>query len=808
MGINMKKIVSLLTALALVVLSAAPVFASTQSTLNINSASVGHDVSPTLYGISLDDSAFASDGGLGAQMVNNNSFEYSLNSELAWKMTDVSTALSTQTPLNKNNPTYETVSVDKKGEISNLGFAALFDENGEYSASGLEKGAMHFTKGETYTFTCFLKNENYDGKIGVYLNSSSNKDDVVQLDLGGLNNKSWKKFTAKLTSSGDEDGELTIKFSGSGTLCIDFVSLTPDSSYGAGDEMWKNAYLRSDLVATLKELKPGFIRFPGTCTAESDDSSAMVSWKDTIGNPEERRQTVSVNNDSDGGVYLNSSNYVGYHEYFQLCDDLGAAPVPEVSAGVACQTNAKYDDYVQALNKTYMTDEQFEAYLSEQYSLSKSEIKSRIEYINSLGINSKDDFDNYVASVSLTPGTDEFKNYVQDVLDLIEYANGDSKTTYFGSLRAQNGSVQPFEMKYIQIGGDNYGEAYWRNFAEIKKAINEKYPDITVVASCGTDFEGSDFEDAKNKIASSYFDSSAFESVVGSKEKPLPSFVSRYDSYARDGASVIASVSSLALDKTKQGRSDNAYNACDTAAFMLGAEKNSDVVSMLSYSKAVSKSLSDKTKTSLVWFDNENVVLTPEYYVQMLFANNVGTKTLSSDFTAQPEGVTQSVTVDEKSQTLYVKLVNTGGKKEKINASLNGFDNLATASVLSVESEYKTAYNSGKKQTVAPKSKDVQISGESFTVTLQPYSATVVRIPYGTNVGASLYQIPNTINTEVKSYISMSAKMLIILMVVIFILATVITYLVYSKVVLKGKKPDFKNKNKQSDSDKDKKEDE
>lgn len=802
----MKKFVSLLVSIVLITLSVVPVYAGTQSTLNINSGAVSHDVSPTLYGVSLDDSAFASDGGLGAQMVNNNSFEYSLNGELAWKMTDVSTALSTQTPLNKNNPTYETVTVDKKGELSNLGYAALFDENGEYSASGLEKGAMHFTKGETYTFTCFLKNENYDGKIGVYLNSSSNKNDVVQLDLGELNNKSWKKFTAKLTSSANGDGELTVKFSGSGALCIDSVSLTPDSSYGAGDEMWKNACLRPDLVSALKELKPAFIRFPGTCTAESDDSSAIISWKDTIGKPEERRQTVSVNNDSDGGVYLNSSGYVGYHEYFQLCDDLGATPVPEVSAGVACQTNAKYDDYVQALNKTYMTDEQFEAYLSEQYSLSKSEIKSRVQYINSLGINSKADFDNYVSSVSLTPGTDKFKNYVQDVLDLIEYANGDSKTTYFGSLRAQNGSVQPFEMKYIQIGGDNYGEAYWRNFAEIKKAVNEKYPDITVVASCGTDFEGSDFEDAKNKIAASYSDAAAFESIVGSKEKPLSNFVGRYDSYARDGANVIACVSSLALDEKKQGRSDNAYNACDTAAFMLGAEKNSDVVSMLSYSKALSKSHADKTKTSLIWFDNENVVLTPEYYVQMLFANNVGTKTLSADFSERPEGVTQSVTIDEKSQTLYVKLVNTGGKKEKINANLNGFDNLATASVLSLESEYKTAYNSNEKQTVAPKSKDIQISGDSFTVTLQPYSATVVRIPYGTNVGASLYKIPNTVNTEVKSYIPMSVKMLIILMVAIFILATVITYFVYSKVVLKGKKPDFKNKNKPND--KDKKEDE
>lgn len=797
----MKKFVSLLIGVVLVVLTAVPAFAGTQSTLNINSASVAHDVSPTLYGISLDDSAFAADGGISAQMVNNNSFEYSLNGELAWKKTDIATALSAQTPLNKNNPTYETVSVDKKGELSNLGYAALFDENGEYSASGLEKGAMHFKKNETYTFTCFMKNESYDGKIGVYLNSSSNKDDVAQLDLGGLNNKSWKKFTAKLTSSADEDGELTIKFSGSGTLCIDFVSLTPDSSYGAGNEMWKNAYLRSDLVSALKELKPGFIRFPGTCSAESDDSSNIISWKNTVGAPEERRQSVSVNNDSDGGVYLNSSNYVGYHEYFQLCDDLGAIPVPEVSAGVACQTNAKYDDYVQALNKTYMTDEQFEAYLSEQYSLSKSEIKSRIEYINSLGINSKADFDNYVSSVSITPGTDEFKNYVQDVLDLIEYANGDSKTTYFGSLRAQNGSVQPFEMKYIQIGGDNYGEAYWRNFDEIKKAINEKYPDITVVASCGTNFEGSDFEDAKNKIAASYSDSAAFESVVGSKIKPLASMLNRYDSYARDGASVITSFSSLALDKNEQYKNNNAYNACDTAAFMLGAEKNSDAVSMLSYTKALSKALSDKTKSSLIWFDDENIILTPEYYVQMLFANNTGTKTLLADFSSQPEGVSQSVTLDEKSQTLYIKLVNTGGKKEKLTANLNGFDNLSTASVLSVESEYKTAYNSDKKQTVAPSSDEIKIDGSSFTVSLKPYSATVVRVPYGNNVGSSLYQIPNTINTEVKSYTPMSAKMLIVLMVVIFILATVVTYLLYSKFVLKGKKPDFKKNKKNNTND-------
>lgn len=797
----MKKIISLIISLALVTLSTVPVYASTHSVLNINSASVGHKVSTHLYGISLDDSAFAADGGLSAQMVNNNSFEYSLSNELSWSAKNIQTQSSTQLPMNKNNPTYQTITVDSKGELTNFGYPQLFDEKGEYSSSGLDKGAMHFKKGESYTFSCYLKNENYDGKISVCLDSPSNKNDSAELNLSGISKKAWNKFTVKLTSSADEKGALTIKFSGSGTVCIDFVSLVADSSYGYANGTWKNAYLRADLVEAIKAVKPAFIRFPGTCTAESDDFSAITSWKNTIGPVEGRTQFVSVNNDTKSGVYLNNSSYVGYHEYFQLCDDLDASPIPEISAGVACQSNSEYDYYVQALNKTYMTDEQFEAYLAEQYSLSKSEIKQRIEYINSLGISSKEDFDNYVSSVSLTPGTDKFKNYVQDALDLIEYANGDAKTTYFGSLRAQNGSPQPFEMKYIQIGGDNFGEAYWRNFDEIKKAINARYPDIKVIASCGVEFEGADFDTARNKITASYPDTDMFESVHGTKAKPLSSMISRYDSYARDGAGVLVSASSLALGEKPQGRNNNIYNACDVAAFMLGAEKNSDSVDMAGYSKALAKSLSDKTSSSLIWFDDEKIALTPEYYVQMIFANNVGNKTILADFSERPEGVTQSVTVDEKSQVLYVKLVNNGGKREKISTNLNGFDNLTSAFVLAVESEYKSAYNTAKKQTVAPTSKEIPIEAQSFSLTLQPYSATVVRIPYGTSVAASLYKMPDSINTEVKS--PMSAKMLVLLMVVVFVVATVITYLLYSKLVLKGKKPNFKKKN-----DKDKKENE
>lgn len=790
----MKKIISFLICTVLAFLSCVSAYAGTATTLNVSASSASHEVSPLLYGISVDDNAFAVDGGLNADMVNNGSFEYAPNGEYAWQYSSDISMLSTQSPMNKNNQTYDRLTVEKSAVLINLGYPDIYDDKGEFSSDNLKQKSMYFKKDAVYVFTCFLKNEDFDGNVGVYLDSKSNNHDIVQLDLSSLSADRWTRITAKITSSSDEQGALGIKFTGNGSICIDSVSLVDETSYGYGEDLWKYSYLRTDLVQTIKNLKPAFIRFPGTCLAESDGSGNLYNWKDTIGSLEERKQSVNIYNRYDLGYGYNNSNAVGYHEYFQLCADLNAEPVPEVSAGVACQNNTEYEAYTQALNKTYMTDEQWQAYLINECGYKKSEVASRTAYIDSLGIKSREDFDEYMNSFSLTPGTKEFTNYAQDVLDLIEYANGDARITYWGSQRMKNGSEAPFEMKYIQIGGDGYGEIYRRNFEALKSIINEKYPDIKVIASSSPNASGEDFERAKAQFSS---DSGImlFENNYSFKDKPLYMTLNRYDSYARNGSQVIARYRSSLREEKSIVKSSNIINACDNAVFMLGAEKNSDIVTMSTYQTTFAK-LNNGGDGALVYFNLSDIVLTPDYYTQMIFANNVGTKTLSSDLVSDSDKLFHSVTYDENSKSLFIKLVNISGNKEKVSVNLNGFDDITNVSVQSVENEAKTAHNTADKQYVTCKQSDVEYTSGSFDVSLKPYSNTVVRVACGDNLGSGFFTLPDTINTEVKSYIPMSAKLFIIMMVAIFVLATVVTYLVYSKVVLKGKKPDFKKKKK------------
>ena len=491
---------------------------------------------------------------------------------------------------------------------------------------------------------------------------------------------------------------------------------------------------------------------------------------------------------------------LGYHEYFQLARDLNAVPVAVVGAGIACQTNGEYEAYSQALDKTYMTDEQWEAYLINECGFKKSEVKARTEYINSLGVKSVDDFNKYVNSIALTPGTDDFINYAQDVLDLIEYANADSTAGYWASLRSANGSDQPFNLKYLQIGGDNYGETYWQNFDALKKIINEKYPDIVVIASTGYSSDGEDFDTAWNEINSSYSSGLANEKVVDSKDNTLSQNVTRYDSYNQSGAGVILDeYRSLAYTKGNDVKNNNMFNASQEASFITGLEKNSSVVKMASYSPTFSKIGANTKNQSLVWFDGNDLAYTPSYYTQLIFANNVGKNYVNSTLNSDNYGVFQSVTVDETSRTLYIKLVNTSGNHEKISVNLSGFDEVSAVSQQSVGSNFKSAFNSIKKQTVAPRQTELEFEDGTFDTELAPYSATVIRVGYEQNSGNGFYALPDNLNTEVKAFVPMSIPVFIIMMIVLFVVGSVGGYFAYSKFVLKGKKPNKPNKKKKDD---------
>lgn len=795
----MKKVISVLLSIIFVFAFASPVFAKANSTLNISKGDIGAEISPTLYGVSIDDASFGVDGGLSSNMVNNNSFEYKDNPEYAWEFNGVSPVVSNQNPINQNNPTYETITVESSGKMLNKGYTKLFDGKGNYSSKVAEKSGMSFKKGTTYYFSCYLLNVDFQGKIGVFLDSKSNNVDPVQLNINGTNKNSWTKVSVKVKSTATENGGLGISFNGTGSICIDYVTLVADDSYGLGDGEWKYASLRTDMFDALKNLKPSFLKFPGDCTAENNDG---YNWKDTIGEPALRRQSVSVYNNSSKGYFANNSNMLGYHEYFQLARDLNAVPVAVVGAGIACQTNGEYEAYSQALDKTYMTDEQWEAYLINECGFKKSEVKARTEYINSLGVKSVDDFNKYVNSIALTPGTDDFINYAQDVLDLIEYANADSTAGYWASLRSANGSEQPFNLKYLQIGGDNYGETYWRNFDALKKIINEKYPDIVVIASTGYSSDGENFDTAWNEINSSYSSGLANEKVVDSKDNTLSQNVTRYDSYNQSGAGVILDeYRSSAYTKGSDVKNNNMFNASQEASFITGLEKNSSVVKMASYSPTFSKIGANTKNQSLVWFDGNDLAYTPSYYTQLIFANNVGKNYVNSTLNSDSDGVFQSVTVDETSRTLYIKLVNTSGNHEKISVNLSGFDEVSAVSQQSVGNDFKSAFNSIKKQTVAPRQTELEFKDGTFEAELAPYSATVIRVGYEQNNGNGFYALPDNLNTEVKAFVPMSIPVFIIMMIALFVVGSVGGYFAYSKFVLKGKKPNKPNKKKKEDND-------
>lgn len=591
----MKRIIAFLITLALIIIMCTfPVSAGEKAVLNISSNDSFHDISDKLYGISLDDISYACDGGLVSNLVNNDSFEYELDKTLGWKFDNVGASTDeADAPLNQNNKAYVTITVSGKGSVTNLGFTETNDS-----------ADMGFKENTEYDFSCYINNKDFDGTVSVYLNSPKNKVNITELDISKSGNL-WYKLSTTLTSVAQEDGGLTIEFNGKGTICLDFVTLVPKDSHGYGTDEWKYTTLRNDLYKALERLKPSFIRF---------SNNNLKNWKNTIGPLEQRVQSYNLwtDNEEHGG-YINTMA-MGYHEYFRLCSDLKAEPIPVVNVDTA-----------------------------------------------------------------LSPDTKEWNAYIQNILDLIEYANGDSITSYWGAIRAANGSTEPFNLKYIEIGNENS--------KALSREINKSYPEIILIPST---------------------------------EQQL-----------------------IQIDKP------DILTAVKTAGFLTEVEKNGDITAMSPYASTFVKTNAKCDDISLIRFDSQEIVLTPSYYVQQLFANNYGTKHLGSIFEngdTLHNGIYESVTVDEASQTLYVKLVNTSDKAQSVDVNLADFGSINRISAQSIKGTFSSACNETGKNTTYPVEQDLT-AGENVTVDMSKYDVTVLRIAYGNNDGASLYTLPDFIST-------------------------------------------------------------
>lgn len=691
-------------------ISAAAAKPETQS-VTVSRDSLTHNISDMLYGAFIEDINYAVEGGLNANLVRNNSFEY-LHGEAkilsGWSI-DGQYIRKVGNGIHENNPAYIYMPDAEDRVVKNYGFCEYFYyKTKNIKQKSVNAGSMGIKAGEIYTLSLWFKET--DTTVNAYLENNKGEkiSDTVTFRV---QTEEWAKYTVDLSAAKTDDGILVLKF-GSGDVTFDFVCLYPQKSYGYQTDAWKYTSLRQDLFNALSELHPAFLRFPGGCVAEGDSLENLFDWKSTIGPLEERKQFYNLwrNDDMD----YNNSFSVGYHEYFQLCEDLGAAPIPILNVGLICQTRCGYDD----TNNKYKTGEM-----------------------------TATEWEDYLDTIALRPGTEAWDAYVQDVLDLIEYANGDVSTVW-GAKRAENGHPAPFGLSYIGLGNENWGEVYFRNLKALKAAVNEKYPDITVISSSGPVSEGEQFDASWDILSEAYTDTVVDEHYYQEDWWYLEN-TDRYDSYDRDGAKVFlgeyaATSKGIGTIQTKS----NLKAALAEAAYMTSLERNGDVVVMASYAPLLAKSDAEQWRVNLIWFDAYNVVLTPSYYTQMLFMNNTGTQYADVDLPAGNDGVYQSVTVDTEQELIYVKLVNTTGENKAFSYDFSDFGTVNYADVLSISDRSVAACNELGKTTVVPTLKKVE---NSDTPTLQAagYSVNILRIAYGNNKKADgLYILPKMPETS------------------------------------------------------------
>ena len=789
----MKKIISAVMAFIICVSALCPVVyagnKNISNNLNISKSSISHDVSSTLYGMNIEDISNSFDGGLVSNLVNNNSFEYQTKSDYAWEFNNIKAVTQDKLPMNSVNTNYLSLTIDGKGEVRNLGYTELYEGSQKnYNKNKADKADMPFKKDTKYDFGCYLRNVDFEGTISVYLDSPSNSHRINQLNTSGIGNKKWSYLYTTLLSVATEDGALVIEFDGKGTILLDFVTLVSQDSHGFDDDSWKYTTVRSDLYNSMVNLKPSFLKFYPNGLSKGDSLNDLYNWKNTIGPLEERKQNTNYYADDVKGRYYNNSNFLGFHECLQLSKDLGAEPIPVVNAGMIASKNEEYCLYKDALNKLNMSDEQWSSYLISQKDFNNSQIAEYTQKINALAINSKQDYDNCIEKIALTPGTDEFYNYAQDILDLIEYANADSKTSYWGALRGSNGSDAPFGIDYIAIGNNNFGEVYLRNFEALYKIIKGKYPNIKIIA-CGCDSDSLNSQIYK-AINERFNDVIVDESYIYN-ENEFYQNDKKYDAYDRQKSAIMLSKYNVdSSGKYTDLSNNNLSSALEEACIMTSLEKNSDIVQFSAYAPTFAKINAQDSNENLIWFDSQSLALTPNYFVKMLFSNNIGTKYIDTQKIS--ENIYQSVTIDESTQTIYIKLVNKG-KKDKLSISLNDFDNINLVSNIKMNNKYLSAYNNLNDNYIVPCSENsiTEFENNTFDITLDKNSINVIRVAYGENTGIDFYELPDNIDYNIEHYLPQDIKIAVlsvILVAIILVIAIGIFVKKYDKYNSKNKK--------------------
>jgi alpha-N-arabinofuranosidase len=621
------------------------------------------EVASTMWGIFFEDINFGADGGIYAEMVKNRSFEF-YTPLMGWKSYPVIPKEGSVLVMNRkeaasSNPRF--LRVTKAGAADTLRLT-----NEGFRGMGIKKGLR-------YDFSMLYRLP----AAGLRLRLELVRENGAVIGSTVLTpeatpGQEWKKAALSFNATDTAmRGKLHIWFEGSGVIDMDIVSLFP------GDT-WKGrpGGMRADMIQLLADMKPGFIRFPGGCIVEGHDLSVRYQWKKTLG-PIEQRQLI-VNRWNYEFAHRPAPDYfqtfgLGFYEYFQLAEDIGASPLPILNCGMACQFNT-------------------------------AEV------------------------VAL----DELDPYVQDALDLIEFANGDVSTQW-GKVRADMGHPAPFHLKMMGIGNENWGPQYIERLKIFTKAIRERYPDIRLVNSSGTDPNGDRYDYLNKELRDMHAD------IIDEHYYRRPEWflqnARRYDSFPRNGPKIFAGEYAAQSDKTVSISNRNNWQAAlSEAAFMTGLERNADVVAMASYAPLFAHADGWQWTPDLIWVDNIQVNGTPNYYVQKLFSLNKGTHVVpalrDNKALAGEDGLYASAVIDKAAGELIVKVVNASATPQSLQLHIEGARKLGKKATLTVlRSDELTAVNNlGSAPVISPADRDLEVKGGKLSVDASPYSFNIFKV--------------------------------------------------------------------------------
>ncbi len=630
------------------------------TTVTVQAGAPGKAISPDLIGIFYEDLSHSADGGLYAELVQNRDFEYSSadrlewNSLTSWEVVHLDGARGRLTaefskPLHVNTPHYAVLTIESpEGQL------------------GLRNGGFDgipVKAGEHYDFSLFARRVSGASQpIHVRLESKTGAllgEAALPAPTG-----SWAEYTARITAKDtDPDARLVVTSSGQGRLALDHISLFPEKTFRN-----RPNGLRADLAQIIADLKPKFMRFPGGCLVHGDGLDNIYHWKDTIGPVEQRKGQRNIWN-------YHQTVGLGYYEYFQFCEDIGAKPIPIVAAGVSCQN----------------TDARF----TKRWGHGQECIPM-----------------------------DQMDAYVQDVLDLIEYANGPVTSTW-GAKRAAAGHPEPFGLEYLGIGNeDHITPAFRERFEMLYNAVKTKHPEITVIGTVGPNPDGPDYDNGwkiANDLQVPMVDEHGYKSPQWLWEN-----LRRYDAYDRSKSKVYLGEWAAFDDK----RRSTLRAAISEAAYLTGLERNGDVVTFASYAPLLAKRDHTHWNPNLIYFTNTEVFPTIGYHVQKLFSVNNGDTWLTTTVKDPAPADFAASTVKNSAQSAVIlKLVNGANSPWPVRIELTGAKRVpATAEFTVLAGPDANVVNDyGSPNTVLPKTNRQPISA-AFDYEAPANSLTVIRI--------------------------------------------------------------------------------